>query len=506
MPVRTLIIYAVILPLALYVGLLLPEGGVYNQACIAVLVFGLSLPLFLKWHHPMLFLVWNTTAIIGFLPGSPQIWLIVAVISFGITMLERTMDPDMRFIPVPSLTFPVLFLLLVVLLTAKETGGFGVRALGGQAIGGKGYFWIMGAAAGFFAMVAHRIPREKAQLYLGLFFLGALTNTIGSSFQYMPPQFYYIFYVFPMDSAGRMPSLLQENIERYYGVTAASLSAFFYMLARYGIAGIFQWRRPGRILVLLALVGAASLGGFRSWFILMALTFLVLFYFEGLLRTKYAVLLLAGLMVGGALLVPFAGKLPLGVQRALSFLPLDSISPVARYDAEHSTEWRLEMWKTALPDVYKYLWLGKGLLVSGVDMDLTDAMVKGGLLSSQEQSMLAGSYHNGPLTVLIPFGVWGAIGWLWFLGASIRALYRNYRYGDPSLKTINTFLLAAFLTKAAMFFVIFGDFRTEFAPYLGIVGLGLALNHGICRPVRAPKTVVQPMVFRTRPALAEVTS
>jgi hypothetical protein len=250
----------------------------------------------------------------------------------------------------------------------------------------------------------------------------------------------------------------------------------------------------------------ASLGGFRSTLILMVLTFLVLFYLEGLLRTRYAVLLLAGLMVGGALLVPFAGKLPLGIQRALSFLPLDNISPVARYDAEHSTEWRIEMWKTAWPDVRKYFWSGRGLLMSGVDLDLTDAMVKNGLLSSQEQAMLTGSYHNGPLTLLIPFGVWGAIGWLWFLGASFRALYRNYCYGDPSLKTVNTFLLAAFLAKAAMFFSIYGDFRTEFATYLGILGLGMALNHGICKPVRASKPVVQPMVFRTRPALAEVAS
>ncbi len=503
---RTLMIYAVVLPLAMYVGYLLPGGGTLDKLLVSLVMFGLLSPILLKWHHPMLFLVWNMTAIIGFLPGAPQIWLLMAGVSLGISVLHRTLKPDMRFISVPSVTLPVLFLLAVVLLTAKQTGGFGVRALGGQAVGGKGYFWVLGAVAGFFAMIAHRIPREKARLYVGLFFLGALTNAIGSTLQFVPAQLYYLFYVFPVDELGTIPSLFQENIDRYFGTTVAALSAFYYMLARYGIAGIFQWKRPGRVALLLALVVAASVGGFRSTLIMMVLTFLVLFYFEGLFRTRYAGMLLGTVTLLGVLLIPLAGKLPLGMQRTLSFLPLDSISPVARYDAEHSTEWRVEMWKTAWPNVKKYLWLGKGLLISGVDLDLTGEMVKSGLMSSQEEAVLSGSYHNGPLTLLIPFGVWGAIGWLWFLFASIRALHYNYRYGDPSLKKVNTFLLSVFLTKAMMFFVIFGDFRTEFAPYLGIVALGVALNHGICKPVVARRALAQPIPLRARPALAQAAS
>jgi hypothetical protein len=33
-----------------------------------------------------------------------------------------------------------------------------------------------------------------------------------------------------------------------------------------------------------------------------------------------------------------------------------------------------------------------------------------------------------------------------------------------------------------VFFSVFGDFRSEFASFLGILGLGIALNDGICRP------------------------
>jgi hypothetical protein len=501
---RTAIIYAVILPLALYVGYLLADGGIVNKLFVGLIIFGLMLPLLLRWHHLMLFLVWNMTAMMAFLPGAPQLWLLMAVISLCITVLERTLAKDkrLRFISVPSLTLPILFLLLVVLFTAKETG-FSLRVLGGvtggQAIGGKGYVWIVGAALGFFAMTSREIPREKAGLYAALFFLAPLTNAVGSTFSFAPPQLYYLYYVFPVDSMGGIPSLYQQTIDRFYGVTLAALFAYLYLLARHGVRGMLEWRRPGRIGLLFLTVVTVSLGGYRSFLILLVIVFLVQFYFEGLLRTQYAITLGCLLVLVFAFLVPFADELPMGIQRTLSFLPLD-VNPVARYDAEKSTEWRVEMWKTAWPDVKKHLWNGKGLQLSGVDLDLTDDMVRRGLLSSQEEAMLTGNYHNGPLTVLIPFGVWGMAGWLWFLAASTRALHRNYRYGDQSLKMLNTFLLALFLAKAILFFLVFGDFRSGLASFLGIVGLSVALNHGIRGPVRAPKPNVQP--FRAQPRLA----
>jgi hypothetical protein len=117
-----------------------------------------------------------------------------------------------------------------------------------------------------------------------------------------------------------------------------------------------------------------------------------------------------------------------------------------------------------------------------------------------EGAILVGNYHNGPLSVLLSFGIWGAIGWLWFLAASIRALHYNYKYGEESLQKVNTFLLAYFVARTIFFFLIFGDFRLDFAHFLGVVGLGLALNGGIRKPAPTP-TLAKPIVIRPRPAL-----
>ena len=90
--------------------------------------------------------------------------------------------------------------------------------------------------------------------------------------------------------------------------------------------------------------------------------------------------------------------------------------------------------------------------------------------------------------MILPFGLWGAIGWLWFVGAGIRALYLNYRNSTPELKTINTFLFAYFLAKVILFHLVFGSFHSEFAFFAGMLGFSIALNNGIRRPAPVTET------------------
>ena len=101
--------------------------------------------------------------------------------------------------------------------------------------------------------------------------------------------------------------------------------------------------------------------------------------------------------------------------------------------------------------------------------------------------MLAGDYHNGPLSLIIPLGLFGVAGFLWFVFASVRVLLHNYRYGDPDLKGINTFLLAYFLARLVFFFTVFGSFHMEFMIFTGIVGISVSFNGGMSpRPAPAP--------------------
>lgn len=197
-------------------------------------------------------------------------------------------------------------------------------------------------------------------------------------------------------------------------------------------------------------------------------------------------------------MIAFANRLPLSVQRSMAFLPLD-IDPVARMSAESTTEWRLQMWKDVLPEVPRYLILGKGYGYNAREAAMiTDSRRSGADLETTE---MAGDYHNGPLSILIPFGMFGMIGFLWFLWAGFRVLQQNYHFGDPACRHLNAFLLAFFVAKAIFFFAVFGALPSDILKLVGFVGLSVSLNGGVARPVVVPQPKVVFNRFRLHPSV-----
>jgi hypothetical protein len=220
----------------------------------------------------------------------------------------------------------------------------------------------------------------------------------------------------------------------------------------------------------------------------MIMVFAFVFYLEGLVRTRYLPILVMGLIIMAAVALPFLEKMPLSVQRTFSFLPV-RISPVVAADAQDSTEWRVRMWKLLLPEVPNYLWLGKGYAIKGDDLELAQNRAVIGQGDTAEVAMLAGDYHNGPLSVIIPFGVWGAVAFVWFLAVSGWAFWRNYRFGVSELKRINTLLLAYFLMRVVMFFAVVGALNYDLFAFTGLIGLSISLNGGI----RGPRSAMEPV-------------
>ncbi len=496
--IRGLLVYAVVLPIALVLGYLLATSGAGSYFDLSTwgpigLVLGIiCLPLLLKWHHPFLFLVWNMTAIVFFLPGNLPLWFVMAAVSLVLSTATRALDRELRPIQAPSIVWPLLVLGAVVFITGFFTGGFGSRALGSGQYGGKQYWFIFVSIAAFFALIVRPIPQEKASLYVGLFFLGSLLNLMSNVIPFLPRELYWLAAIFPVtgNDLGSMAfeGRLDEGIARFHGLTTAASGVFFFMLARYGVREMLSGATWQRFVVLIVVFVLSMFGGFRTTLILLGSTFLFVFFTEGLLRTKFAGIFLGVVVLGLVALVPLANKLPLSIQRTLTILPLN-LDPVARYDAEGSSEWRLQMWQLVLPEVPKYLLTPKGLGIDGLDMELTADAVRRGLARSQDAAMLVGDYHSGPLSLVIPFGIWGLIAWIWFLTSSTRALWLNHRYGAEGLRKVNAFLLAYFLARTALFFFVAGGFFGDLATFVGIIALGLCLNNGICRPSSKPVVV-----------------
>src|SRR5205085_2863821 len=160
----------------------------------------------------------------------------------------------------------------------------------------------------------------------------------------------------------------------------------------------------------------------------------------GLVRSRLFPVMLILILLCGAAIFPVANRLPLNVQRTLSVLPGVKIDPIARLDAEASSEWRLNIWRHLVPQIPHYLLVGKGLGFSGSDLQsLVTVSPNTGLGDADVEGIeLVADYHNGPLSVIIPFGIFGSLGFLWFLVACLRVLRQNYRFGDPRLRHLNT--------------------------------------------------------------------
>ncbi len=490
---RTLIIYGIILPLAVFIGYTLSGDLTRNSfAVLAAIGFILLLPALLKWHYAVLVFSLNSSITIFFFPGKPTLWMLMGGINFGLAVLARVMQKRRAFLSAPSITFTLLALLLVVVITAKFTGGISVMAMGGTSYGGKGYYFIIGAILAYFGLVSQPIPLEKARFYLALFFLPVVIFSLGSTLIYFAGQpFYFLYLLFPVGFASYQASTEGSLAGvRFAGVWPAAAAVIHYLLAVFGVRGVLA--KGWRWMLLLAVVVLGTMAGFRSFLLLFLVLFAVLFVLEGLLRSPlFPALVLVGAL-GLLALTPFATRLPRAMQRTLSFLPIE-IDPLVRRDADGSVDWRVTMWQATLPELPKYFWIGKGYSVNPTDLYLAQQAALRGRAAQHSGSLAAGDYHNGPLSVYIPFGSFGCLAFLAFLGAGLRALSLNYRYGNPALEKTNRFFFAFFLTKIIFFFSVFGSLYSDLPQLVAPLGLCIALNGGICRK---PATVSKPVVFR----------
>ena len=379
----------------------------------------------------------------------------------------------------------------MVVVTAWFRGGLGSKIFGSSGYGGRNYTYVLGAIMGYFALTAQRIPIGKSQRTMKWFFLSAMTNVLSNLTYMLGPSFYVLYNLVSVNSATpQAQSDMGLNVVYRFGdMGVAATGLLCFILARWGIRRTFQWNKPWRLLLLTAVMAGGLFSGFRTQVGFLFVLFIVQFLLEGLWKTAFMPFFC---LIGILCLTPMlllANKLPPAVQRSLAFLPVD-INPEVRAEAAASTEWRVAMWREVLPDVPKYLLLGKGYTIDPLELHLTETATQSGRLPSYELSIVAGDYHNGPLSILIPFGMLGAIAFLWVLGTGARVLWSNYRYGDARLRQVNTVLLSSLsLTQClSFFFFVFGAFNIQLMIFLGTLGFSVSLNGGVCRR-EAPKAV-----------------
>jgi hypothetical protein len=366
----------------------------------------------------------------------------------------------------------------VVLITAELTGGIHGSALGGRTMGAGRYLALLGAIMGYFALVAQPLPPKYAKPLAYLFFLSGALSAIPALISIAGFDFQFLDVLFAGALSNTYGSAL---VERFTGFEWTAEAFCGFMLMRFGIRDIFVANHPWRWMPYIVVFCLGTLGGFRSFLLVFFILFMLQLYFEKLFRSRLFFGFLLSMFLAAVLILPFAEQLPLSVQRSISFLPVN-VSPVARQDAESSLDFRLEVWRVVLAEeVPKHLFLGKGYNFDSMDLYLTQLGMQRGIYSGYEWVYVSSDYHSGPLTLIVAFGIFGVLAFAAFCWGALRALYANYRYGDPELNLINIFLLAYFITSLVFYLIFYGEFFLDLINFTGIIGLSLTLNGGVRR-------------------------
>lgn len=501
---KSLFIFVFCVPLALVFGYLLANPLDTNTMVVVVAGFLLLLsPILLKHHHVVLILFWNAYVNAFFLPGQPYVWMLSTAISIGLIVLTTTVNRGkLELLYVPSVARPLIFLFIVTAIVAKVTGGVGTQLLGSEVYGGKRYVFVWGAIVGFFALSAIPIPEHRRQLLGGAFFLSGVTAVASNVAYMLGEKFYYLFLLFPVEYALTQAASEYSvgGFTRIGGLAPVSIALLSFALLRWGIRGVLEFTKPWRFILFAAAISASLFSGFRSSLLTILLLIFFQFFVEGLHRTRYLLIFSLSFIILAMVALPFANRLPMSVQRSLTVLPLD-LDRAAVDAARGSTEWRLEMWRAIIPDIPKYLFVPKGYALDPKDMYFSQAHISVRVNAPYEPSLVAGDYHNGPLTLIIPLGIWGVIGFGWFCIAGYRVLYNNLKFGDPSIKNINRFLMAYFLGKIVFFIFVFGAFYLDLVSFVGAVALSISMNRGVAQPAAALARAPQAAPFRSLPVL-----
>ena len=331
---------------------------------------------------------------------------------------------------------------------------------------------------GYFALAARRTPPERINLYLGLFFLGGVTDVMGDVIPLLPHPLYYLYYVF------------QPNVDRFSSYVLRDPTPKQTRLRRHpaDVPGRFLvhagpvWH-PGDVSLPQAValddfrlfLCLGTVGGFRGYIISCGLLFAIQFFLEGLYKTRLmAIFTIAGVL-GALALVPLAEHLPYTFQRAMSFLPY-KVSNAARMDAQASWDWRVNMWKGLLPQIPQYLLLGKGYNISPLDYDFVmgpEAAVHSAFAKTTHwpwrRIFIAGRFP--PSSRLASGAAWPCFGfWQPASGRFTATIVTAIR----PCKGLIRFFLAAFVGETIFFLFGFGDLASDMMKFTGLLGLSVS--------------------------------
>lgn len=444
---------------------------------------------------------------ISLLPGAPAPWHLMTLAALGLTLLRFAVRRKHFHLKWTWMETSILLVGLTI-LQALMRNPTGLSLLGGDTAGGKPYF-LFGVAFAAYVLIATSGADFKTWRWAVILYItfGISDGLIKAGASLFPP---LAAVVLPIYSNVGFNEAMGNSGD--IDISEGRIGGLGQIGSMLGLIACTMWRptaaldltKPWRGLTAGIAVISILLSGFRG----STASLFVKFVIGSALRKKpldIAVICLIGVLGISTLAVTgYARVLPFGIQRALSFLPIE-LDHRARTQAESSSNERFEMWELALTsDRYiRNKVLGDGFSLSRIEMQaLLDAGMGATNYASKmtwtEAALEMGNYHGFHVETIRFTGVIG-------LAAATLALFV---FSSTAWRCINAyrsssqwgfvlFVCMPFLIHPYWYWLVFGSYKADFPGLVALAGM-IKLLHVLPGNEQQASTNVSP--FTNKPA------
>lgn len=390
--------------------------------------------------------------------NTAEIGLAILFVVFGRASIGKT-----------SMQHWILLAFCLVVLMTGVVRGFGFRFLGSNLWGGTFYVDIFLCALLVFALPRVNMPARwwpVAVVAMGILAILPLLAEL----LYVKAGASFLALFVQLNPTGVSTMVAESETGGSLGrLMTAGLAVGFMVIAYLSVihtSRLFTVRSIIPIAVLLGIFILSLVSGFRLITALIVLTIFLTALYQKTLTAPRVIFGIASSLILLGTLYYISDNLPLNMQRAISWLPGIHVSSMAQGDADQTVQWRLDVWHAAVQYIPEYFWIGKGLAFDGEL--LTSAMMGGAGWDPISWALIEGSYHNGYLSLLLLFGIFGLLTGLALL---VSVLWRAIKFNsapwkNPRLHRCYQAFLASITSTVIVYLTVYGDVTAIFPNFL----------------------------------------
>lgn len=442
---------------------------------------------------------------LNFLPINFSMPELAVILAFAYILIQVVMGRQIKWTMGPATFWVPLSGLILVLIYHWVNSGGGLRLFGGTDWGGRKYFTILMAALTL--PVIASFSGASWQDFAGvplLYFLGTFVDLVPNTFTtILPATAPFIFRVYSAVNYAGYGASLGGNFGGEVGITR------FYSFARFGLAfallvlcyvPLRMWLSPARLWVLPSLLlgfFSCAFSGFRSFVLNYFLAVSAALFAAGRLKS----LLFLPLILAGALAVAVSHgvlvEYPLGIQRALSFLP-GKWDTKAKEESENSSKWRQRVRELFFAEYFqKAPWFGTGYSFnSDYAKRTTELYLRVAATAIADPYADARGFiemkqpHEGDIHALVVSGIVGITFFITFCLCLIIFSFRSIIQTPISqLSPVQIWALALIVQQSLSFFIVFGDLSitlSQLCPVAAILAASMKLRPRVTQLPRTP--------------------